>query len=158
MERRQLLGLLGAGTAGLIAMTGSEAFAQREAPAQHPHHHDPVHGECQKACLRCAEVCNETFHYSFGHLKDGHKEHAEVAALTLDCQEFCSLAAGMLARESPMMGHSCAACAEVCKACAEECKKHDDKQLKECAEACLACEKSCRAMVEHAKDHQHHTG
>jgi hypothetical protein len=150
MERRQLLGILGAGTAGLFTLAG------REALAQHPHHHDSDHGDCLKACLHCAEVCNETFHYSLGHLKDGHKDHADVAALTIDCQEFCSLAAGLISRESAMMGHSCAACAEVCKACAEECKKHDDKQLKECAEACLACEKTCRAMVEHMKAHKHH--
>jgi hypothetical protein len=153
MDRRDLFGVLGVGAAGLIAASGREARAQ-----QHPHHHDPVHGECLKACLRCAEVCNETFHYSFGHLKDGHREHAEVASLTVDCQEFCNLSAAMLARESTMLGHACAACAEVCKACAEECKKHDDKQLKECIEACVACEKSCRTMAQHGKGHTHHTG
>jgi hypothetical protein len=152
MDRRELLGLLGAGAVGLGALS------EGEARAQHSHHHDPAHGECLKACLHCAEVCNETFHYSLGHLKDGHKEHGEVAALTVDCQEFCTLAAALIARESAMMGHACSACAEVCKACAEECKKHDDKQLKECVEACLACEKSCRTMAEHAKDHKHHAG
>jgi hypothetical protein len=146
MDRRHILGVLGAGVAGLASMSGGLARAQ-----QHPHHHDAEHGECLKACLHGAEVCGETFHYSFGHLKDGHAEHARVAELAIDCQDVCTLAAALLARESGQVAHACLACAEVCKACAEECRKHDDKQLKECVEACLACEKSCREMADRAK-------
>jgi hypothetical protein len=153
MDRRDLLGILGAGAAGLTALNGGQAQAQ--AQAQHPHHHDPEHGECLKACLHGGEVCNETFHYSFGHLKDGHTEHAKVAELTIDCQDFCTIAAALLSRESTLLGHACLACAEACKACAEECKKHDDKQMKECVEACLACEKTCRAMAERSRNGKH---
>jgi hypothetical protein len=145
MHRRELIGVIGAGAFGLSAMSGGEA------KAQHPHHHDPEHGDCLKACKTAAEVCNETFHYSFGHLKDGHEVHARVAELTIDCQDICALAAAWLGRESALMPLACAACAEACKLCAEECKKHDDKQLKECLEACLACERSCRAMLERLK-------
>lgn len=154
MNRRELLGTLGMGAVGMTALAGRKALADD----QHPHHHDPAHEECLKACLLVSQVCNETFHYSFNHLKDGHKEHSRVAELTVDCQAFAGLAAAMLARESDMLGHACTACAEVCKACVEECRKHDDKQLKECVDACLACEKSCRAMAAHALDHKHHTG
>ena len=145
MDRRTMLGMIGVGAAGLGTLASSEATAQ------HPHHHDPEHGDCLKTCLHTAEVCNETFHYTFGHLKDGHTEHAQVAELTMDCQGFCTLAAALLARESALVSHACLACAEACKACAEECMKHDDKQLKECAEACLASEKSCRMMAAQAK-------
>ena len=145
MDRRTMLGMLGVGAAGLTTLSGEVANAQ------HPHHHDPEHGDCLKACLHSAEVCNETFHYTFGHLKDGHAEHARVAELTIDCQGFCTLSAALLARESTLVAHACLACAEACQACAEECRKHDDKQLKECAEACLASEKSCRAMAIRAK-------
>jgi hypothetical protein len=106
--------------------------------------------------MKCAGVCNETFHYCLEHLKDGHKEHHGASELTIDCHDFCELAADMLERESDMMGHACAAAAEVSKACAEECKKHDDPQMKECVEACLACERSCREMASHMKEHQHH--
>ena len=141
-----MLGILGAGAAGLAAPPGAPAHAQ-----QHAHHHDPEHGESLNACLHGAEVCNETFHYSYGHLKDGHVEHARVAELTVDCQDFCKLVAALLSRESSLVTHACLACAEACKACVEECGKHEDKQLKECVEACLACEKSCRAMAERAK-------
>ena len=146
MDRRALLGAFSLGAVGLTVLTVGRAEAQ-----QHPHHHDSEHGDCLKACLHGAEVCNETFHYSFAHLKDGHTEHARVAELTIDCQDFCTVAAALLARESSLVAHSCLACAEACKACAEECKKHDDKQMKECVEALMACEKTCRAMSERSK-------
>jgi len=152
MNRREILGTLGAGAVGLAAISG------RESQAQHPHHHDKAHGDCLKASNDCAVVCNETFHYCLGHLKDGHKEHDLAAQLTIDCQEFCKLVAELMARESPMMGLACLACADACKLCAEECTKHDDPQMKECVTACKGCETSCRTMAGHLKDHQHHTG
>ena len=151
MNRRQLLGTVGVSAAGFVAATA------RGAEAQHPHHHDKVHGDCLKACNDCAVVCNETFHYCFQHIKDGHKEHDKSAQLTIDCQEFCKLSTELMARESPMMGLACTACAEACKLCADECAKHEDPPMKECVEACRACEKSCRAMADHLKNHQHHT-
>ena len=151
MDRRELFGVLGAGAVGLTALAGGTAHAQAQ-DGRHPHHHDPEHGDCLKACLHAAEVCNETFHYSFAHLKDGHTEHAKVAELTIDCQDFCTLSATLLARESSLVAFACMACAEACKACAAECMKHDDKQMKECVEACLVCEKTCRAMAERSKD------
>ncbi len=129
MNRRELLGVLGAGAVGLTALAGGPTQAQ---DGRHPHHHDPEHGDCLKACLHGSEVCNETFHYSFGHLKDGHTEHAKVAELTIDCQDFCTLSATLLSRESSLVAFACMACAEACKACAAECMKHDDKQMKEC--------------------------
>ena len=150
MDRRDMLTLLGAGAVGWGALAG------RQARAQHPHHHDKVHGDCLAACTKCAEVCNETFHHCFSHLKDGHQEHAQALRLTIDCQDFCKLAAALIARESDVMGHACTACAEVCRTCADECKEHDDPQMKECADACLACERACREMAAHTKDHRHH--
>jgi hypothetical protein len=150
MNRRDLMTVLGASAVGASLLSG------RDAQAQHPHHHDQAHGECLKACTDCAAICNETFHYAFEHLKDGHKDHARLAELTMDCHDFCTLSAALIGRESDLMGHSCAACAEACKACADECAKHDDKQINECKVACLACEKTCRAMAAHMKEHKHH--
>jgi hypothetical protein len=141
MDRRDLLGALGAGAVGLIGLAG------REARAQHPHHHDKVHGDCLKACEACATVCNETFHYCFHKVKDGHGDHHPTAVLTIDTQEFCGLAAELLTRESPLIAVACLACADACKSCAAECAKHDDAQMKECLAACKACETACRAMA-----------
>ena len=136
MDRRELLGVLGTGAAGLIVASGAR-------PAQHPHHHDKLHGECLKACETCSTVCNETFHHCFHQVKDGHGDHHPTAILSIDCQEFCGLASELLARESPMIAVVCLACADACKMCAAECSKHEDPQMKECVAACKACEAAC---------------
>jgi hypothetical protein len=146
MNRREILGVVGAGFAGV-------ALGATESRAEHPHHHDKKHGDCLKACEECAAICNETFHHCFYKIKDGHTEHHRAAILTIDCQEFCGLSAKLMARESPLIATACLACAEACKACAAECSRHDDPQMKECVEACRKCEASCREMVKAVGDH-----
>ena len=140
LNRRDILGVVGVGFAGAALTAG-------EARAQHPHHHDKLHGECLKTSEACATVCNETFHHSFAKVKDGHAEHHRVAVLTIDCQEFCNLCADLMARESPLIATACLACADACKACGVECARHNDPQLKECLEACKKCEAVCREMA-----------
>jgi len=141
MDRRDLLGVLGVGAFGLIAASG------REARAQHPHHHDKLHGDCLKACEACATICNETFHHCFHQVKDGHAEHHRTAIVTIDCQEFCNLSGELMSRESPLIPIACLACADACSLCAVECSRHDEPQMRECAEACGKCERACRAMA-----------
>ena len=115
MDRRELLGVLGTGAAGLIVASG------REARAQHPHHHDKLHGECLKACEACATVCNETFHHCFHGSRTATPTTTRPPSLAIDCQEFCGLASELMARESPMISIVCLACADACKVCAAEC-------------------------------------
>jgi hypothetical protein len=146
MDRRELLGALGAGAVGLIAVSG------RDAQAQHPHHYDKLHGDCLKASEACATVCNETFHHCFENVKDGHGDHHHIAVVTIDCQEFCGLTSKLIARESPLIAIACLACADACKACAVACSRHDDPQVKECLEACKKCEAACREMAKAAGD------
>jgi hypothetical protein len=57
MDRRELLGVLGAGAMGLTALSRVEA---REDEAHAGHHHDEAHADCMKACADCAKACNET--------------------------------------------------------------------------------------------------
>ena len=140
MRRREILGVAGLGLA-------SATMFAKQAIAQHPHHHDKYHGECLKACEACATICNETFHHSFGKVKDGHAEHHRTAIVTIDCQEFCKLSAELMSRESPLISIACLACADACSLCEVECSRHDDPQMKECAEACKKCERACRAMA-----------
>jgi len=146
MHRRELLGVLGATVAGLIAVTGGEAHA---APM------DKAHEDCLKACTDCAKECGETFHHCYMQVAQGKKEHAKALHLVSDCAEFCGLSASMIAKHSPLMVHSCLACAEACKACATECDKFDSAEMKACAKSCRECEKSCLEMVKAMGGHAH---
>jgi hypothetical protein len=141
MDRRELLGVLGTGAAGLAALG-----AGRTAVAQEGHEHDKKHDDAIKAAGRCAEVCNETFRHCFGLTEQGQRDHAHAARLALDCAEFCGLAACLMSRESELMSDACGACANACKKCAEECAKFSSETMKRCADACRECEKHCRSM------------
>jgi hypothetical protein len=148
MDRRELLGVLGAGAAGLVALSQDEV---RGAEDHAGHHHDKAHMDCMKACGECAKACNETAAHCLEQLCEGsgdRKVHAKVHSLTMDCQEFCVLSATLIARGSDLMQYSCEACAEACRCCAEACDKHPAAEIVQaCAEACRACEKTCREMV-----------
>jgi hypothetical protein len=140
MDRRELLGVLGAGAAGFVALgAGGAAVAQE-------HEHDKQHGDAIKAAAHCAEVCNETFRHCFRLTEQGQRDHARAARLALDCAEFCGLSACLMSRESEMMGYACNACADACKRCADECAKFNSETMKRCADACRECERHCREM------------
>jgi len=148
MDRRELLGFFGAGTLGLAALARVEAAPEDERKG---HHHDKIHEDCMKACGECAKSCNQTAAHCLDQLREGtgnREIHAQVHAMTMDCQEFSVLSATLIARGSDLMQFSCDACAEACRRCAEACDKHPASEMvKECAEKCRTCERSCREMV-----------
>ena len=67
MVRRELLGVLSAGAAGLVALSGATARGDEG------HEHD---GHI-KILNECAKVCNEASHHCLGEVKKGgpHAEH-----------------------------------------------------------------------------------
>ena len=154
MNRREILGALSAGTAGLVAVSAGRVAAEHEdEPA---HHHDKVHEDCLQACSDCEKSCDETFHHCFQEVAAGKKEHALSLHLLADCGEFCGLSACMIARHSPLMVHSCAGCAEACKATAAEVEKFGQSpHMVAAAKALRKCETSCRAMVAAMGGHHH---
>ena len=156
MDRRELLGILGTGAAGLAALAGREAVAEQQDREHHAHdHHNKAHEECMKKCGECAKTCNEAAHHCLEQLKNegiDRKAHARAAALTMDCQEFCVISAKLIARDSELMVYSCQACADACKDCIEACERvAQSEMMKRCADTCRECEKSCREMVRHMK-------
>src|SRR4051794_35543670 len=158
MKRREMLGALGAGAAGLAAFSTASAQTANRTQAhstEHAHAHDKTNEECLKACSDCAKVCDETFHHCYHQVAEGKREHAKSLHLVSDCAGFCSLSACMIARHSPLMIHSCAACAEACKATAAEVEKFDSKEMKRAASELRNCERSCTAMVKAMGGHQH---
>ena len=140
MDRRKMLGVLGAGTAGLVAVSGGAARAD--------HEHD--HEGHIKTMGECAKLCNEAGHHCLTELKKGgpHAElHAKSHEAVMDCQAFCTLAAALMARSSPMAKYAHAACADACRDCAAACEGQTAEIMKACVKACRECEQVCRQMT-----------
>ncbi len=153
MDRRELLTAFGASAAGLLA-TGALAAAPGGDEEHHHHHLDKTHDDCLKACTSCARECNMLAHHCLDKILEGGSAvslHVKGHSLAMDCQEFCTLSANMIARQSNLMQYSCESCAEACRCCAEVCEKSNDAAMKACAAVCRECETSCRTMVQHMK-------
>jgi len=164
-NRRELLGVLGTGAAGLALLTNhSEAGDDQIAPAvddKHAHEsgHSAIMKECAEACGHCEATCNEAFHHCVALAAAGKPEHAKMAQMVIDCAAFCNLSATMMARHSALMVESCRACGEACRRCAEHCSSSaSDEMMKKCVAACRKCEESCRKMVQAMGGEHHHEG
>lgn len=146
MDRREMLGLLGAGAAGVSVLAGSRAEAQQQQKQHHDHSQDDAH---LKTLGECAKLCNQAAAHCLDQLRQGQgdkQHHAKAHELTMDCQAFCALTAALVARHSELTQYMHEACAEACRCCAEECEKSKDSQqiMQECARICRDCEKACR--------------
>lgn len=139
MDRREMLGVVGAGAAGLVAMGGT-ARADDQGP----------HAEHLKTLDECANTCGRAAHHCLDQIRKGGQNaeaHALAHELAMDCQATCSLATDLTARGSRVAHHVHGACAEVCAQCAKACEQAgDDEIMKECARICREAEKVCRQM------------
>ncbi len=144
MDRRAMLGMLGAGAVGVAAFSGGEAEARDL---------DKTHEDCLKACSDCAKTCDETFHHCYQEVAEGKRDHARPLHFLSDCAGFCGLSACLIARHSPLMVDSCGACAEACRKTAAVVEKFDSDEMRRAAEKLRACEKSCTNMVAMMKGH-----
>ena len=143
MDRREVLGILGAGAAGLTAFAGSRVSAD-EPHAEHAGHFN----QCAKACADCLQECDSCYHHCAGLVTEGHKDHAKTMKLCVDCGEICSAAAKLAARQSVLAAILCGACAKACDECNAACEKFpDDKHMAKCAKACRDCAAACRDMI-----------
>src|SRR5262245_16753822 len=145
-KRREVLGALALGTAGVAVS------AQRAAAAQDPSEGEAKHKAAMKTCFdicaECAEACNKAFHHCLAQAAAGKAPHARTAQIAADCAAFCDLSAQLIARQSVLMAVSCRGCADACRICGSECGTFDtDLVLKMCVDACKRCEESCRNMA-----------
>ncbi len=153
MNRRDLLGSLGTAAAGLTALSVTGIVRADDKPSHKDHSQATMTmEECIKNCGECAKACDMAFHHCVMEVGKGKKEHAKAVQLLSDCAGFCGLSACMMSRHSPLMGHSCAACAEACKDTLAEVEKLDAsgevmmmaiRHLKACEASCRAMEKCC---------------
>jgi hypothetical protein len=139
MDRREMLGMLGAGAVGLAAMSGREAIAHELASVQK---------ECLESCADCARACDLAFHFCLSEVSEGKKEHAEPLEYFVSCAGFCALSAANLTKHSPLKYFSCQACGDACKETLAVVSKFDAEEMKAAAKALARCEKSCKAMVQ----------
>ena len=146
-RRREVLGALGTGAAGLAFVASKTEVAAGQSGEDDPKHAG-MRNSCCDACGECAKACNKAFHHCVEQAAAGKSRHAKMAQIVADCAAFCALSAEMINRQSAMMVSSCRACAEVCRQCAQECQTFDtDLDMKICLDACERCEESCRNMV-----------
>jgi hypothetical protein len=153
MDRREMLGVMGAGAVGLTALSGREAVAQAPSSSSQL---DSIHKECLEACSDCARACDMAFHHCVTQVAEGKREHAKPLQYFADCAGFCGLAACNIAKHSPLMAFSCESCGDACKATLAVVNSSAESEAEKAAiKALTRCEKSCTAMVE-AMGHHHH--
>lgn len=141
MDRREMLGVLGATAAGLTAVVGaSEADAAQTGK-------DDMHERCAEDCVDCEKECNQGFHHCYKQVQAGKPDHARAMHLCVDCGDACSTAGKLVARMSPLMTHTCRACAACCDDCIAACEKLNDPDMKQVIEALRKCAKTCHEMV-----------
>jgi hypothetical protein len=152
MDRRELLGVIGAGAG--VAVLGQARAADDADRFRYRTRLDKTHLDCLKACEACAATCNEGSQHCLDQLKEhaehGHgAHHAQMHRRMMDCQAVCLLVAGMVARQSPFLDIMANACGDTCKRCGDECEKDksSDEMMKECIRMCRECERTCRDMA-----------
>lgn len=143
MDRRELLGVLGASAAGLVSVTSARA-------GDDPKGKDAVADcgcKCVEACCDAMNWCNEAFLHCSRLVAKGKAEHAKPMELLLDCGEVCGTAAKLVARMSPLTVLVCRACLEGCDLCVAACSKLDGQTMRDAVKSLRACGESCRAML-----------
>jgi len=149
MNRRDVLGTLGATAVGLTAL-GAVGAQERAADRQGGkkkkagEHHDHADmaamtcAECMVECSKCMRHC----------IQQAKPDLAKCAEMCSDCSDCCACCAKCCT--GSMGNMACEMCAKMCEACATECEKFaDDPVLAACAKSCRECAKSCQAMAKH---------
>ena len=150
MNRREVLGTLGATAVAL----GTYSSAQAQ-PAKKSEKSDDHHGRhfdtCAKACADCQLECHSCDHHCEDLVAAGKKEHVKTMKLCADCGDICAVAANIVARHGTLSATVCDACAKACDECGKACAQFtDDEHMKKCADECKKCATACREMVKHA--------
>lgn len=151
MDRREMLGMLGATAAGLTAAAGKAGAHQQGAGGAQD---GDIHERCAEACVDCEKHCNHGFHHCYQQVQAGKQDHAKSMHLCVDCGEVCSTAGKLVARRSPLMTITCHACAEACEACIAECEKMNDAEMKEVVASLRKCAQTCREMAQAMGGHK----
>jgi hypothetical protein len=155
MDRREMLGMLGAGAVGLATVAGrAAADDDHKGHEAHDEKHEAMSRECLQACSECARACDEAYHHCLMAMAEGKKESGWTLQMVGDCGTLCGVSAGMIARHSPLMAASCHGTAHATKMTLAHVQKHagDDPKARDLIAKLQTCEKSCTMMVEHMRE------
>ncbi|RUL87053.1 hypothetical protein [Tautonia sociabilis] len=143
MQRRQMLGTIGMGTAA-FAIAGTSRAAS---PASQGHEGaDRIMAECAEACARAASHCLEQLRQQSG---DAEK-HARALAYAASCEKFCLLSYAESACGSPLAHLAHEANAQACQECARACEGIEGQVMRDCVSACRQCAEHCRQLARQA--------
>ncbi len=152
MERREMLGGIGALVTAALA---GEALAQSsKAPAAsaggHHHHGTSANTELLidaiNDCINKGEACMA---HCLVLLGGGDKSVAGCAKSVYETLALCEGLRKVAAQGSPRAKVLARIVADACKDCEKECRKHETKhaECRDCAKACAACAKECQSFM-----------
>src|SRR4051812_33072738 len=102
---------------------------------------------------RCATACGTMSRHCLELVRGGGEvcaRHALASGLARDCGEICTLAAGLMGRESELAHHALLACAQACRRCLESCEAiSTDQVVAECLSLCRESEAICARSLGH---------
>ena len=78
-RRRDLLGALGTGAAGLALLARNSAAATDDAEEKNPKHAGMMK-ECDEACGHCEAACLKAFHHAINQASNGKLNYARTGA------------------------------------------------------------------------------
>jgi hypothetical protein len=98
----------------------------------------------------CAQACDDAARHARDSLRAGAGDRDALSAALAhldDCRAFCALAAGLVARKSPLAAAAASACAAACRACAAACGGHSGEAFARCVAQCDSCAMACEAVA-----------
>lgn len=144
IDRREMLGIVGAGAAGMLAMGGTARAGGGE------------HGEPIEKLGRCARACAESAAHCLKMLCKGRSDteaHARSLETAAGCEEFYKLMASLMACRNPLAKYAFEPCGWACRDCADACEKAGGgTEMEECVKMCRVCSEMCMKL------HKEHGG
>jgi hypothetical protein len=152
LQRREFAALSAAAAALSLQATAFGQGSEKKADERSGHSQHKMFQECAAACNACQQECDSCARHCAEALAQGKEDHLKTLRTCIDCAEFCSAAARIVAAEGPFSDLICESCAEACARCGKACEQFpNDEHMKRCAEECRKCEKACRDMLKHAQ-------
>lgn len=147
MNRREVIGTLGATAVALGSIASAHAQPAKKLDRNEDHHASHFKN-CAKACADCQLECQSCHHHCEELVAAGNKEHFKIMKLCSECGDICAVAANIVSRHGVLSAIICEACIKACDECGQACAHlATDDHMKKCSEECKKCATACREMI-----------